>query len=70
MYAGEYMPPSSAGGRHPLPLTLNALGASAGFAAQVAVWRGLVLSRRLSGICASKIKRHSFLWRSDLACHF
>jgi hypothetical protein len=44
MYVGEYMQPSSASRRDPLPLTLNALGACAGFAAQVAVWRGMVLS--------------------------
>jgi hypothetical protein len=43
MYADEYTSRSSPHTRDPVPLILNALGACAGFAAQVAVWRDLVL---------------------------
>jgi hypothetical protein len=43
MYATEYPPRSLPRERSPVPSMLNALGACAGFAAQVAVWRELVL---------------------------
>jgi len=43
MYASEYRSQSFATMRDPVPSMLNALGACAGFAAQVAVWRELVL---------------------------
>jgi hypothetical protein len=43
MYAAEYSSQSLASMRDPAPSMLNALGACAGFAAQVAVWRELVL---------------------------
>jgi hypothetical protein len=43
MYATEYTSQSLARMRDPVPSMLNALGACAGFAAQVAVWRTLVL---------------------------
>jgi hypothetical protein len=43
LYATEYPPHSLLSERSPVPSMLNALGACAGFAAQVAVWRELVL---------------------------
>jgi hypothetical protein len=43
MYATEYPPQSLPREPSPVPSMLNALGACAGFAAQVAVWRELVL---------------------------
>jgi len=43
MYAAEYKSQSLAHMRDPAPSILNALGACAGFAAQVAVWHELVL---------------------------
>ena len=43
MYATEYPPQSLLRERSPVPSMLNAVGACAGFAAQVAVWRELVL---------------------------
>src|SRR5262245_26489946 len=43
MYASEYRSQSFATMRDPVPSMLNALGACAGFAAQVAAWRELVL---------------------------
>jgi hypothetical protein len=43
MYATEYPPQSLLREPSPVPSMLNALGACAGFAAQVAVWRELVL---------------------------
>jgi hypothetical protein len=43
MYATEYTSQSLVRMRDPVPSMLNALGACAGFAAQVAVWRTLVL---------------------------
>jgi hypothetical protein len=45
LYATEYTSESLARMRDPVPAMLNALGACAGFAAQVAVWRALVLPR-------------------------
>src|SRR5215467_7542182 len=42
MYATEYPPQSLLRERSPVPSMLNAVGACAGFAAQVAVWRELV----------------------------
>jgi hypothetical protein len=46
MYAAEYAAPSAVPGREPVPSVLNALGACAGFAAQVAVWHELILPRK------------------------
>jgi hypothetical protein len=43
MYASEYSPQSLLREPSPVPSMLNALGACAGFAAQIAVWRELVL---------------------------
>jgi hypothetical protein len=43
MYAEEYPHQSLLSERSPVPSMLNALGACAGFAAQVAVWRELIL---------------------------
>jgi hypothetical protein len=43
MYGSEYPPQSLLHEPSPVPSMLNALGACAGFAAQVAVWRELVL---------------------------
>jgi hypothetical protein len=45
LYATEYTSESLARMRDPVPAMLNALGACAGFAAQVAVWRTLVLPK-------------------------
>ena len=46
MYTAEYASPASAPADSPAPAILNALGACAGFAAQVAVWRELILPKR------------------------
>jgi hypothetical protein len=43
MYAAEYRSQPFVTMRDPVPSMLNALGACAGFAAQVAVWRELIL---------------------------
>jgi hypothetical protein len=43
MYVAEYAVLARASGKNSVPAVLNALGACAGFAAQVAVWRELIL---------------------------
>jgi hypothetical protein len=45
MYAAEYASPAITSANGPAPAMLNALGACAGFAAQIAVWRELVLPK-------------------------
>src|SRR5215471_6480857 len=45
MYAAEYASRASASANSPAPAILNALGACAGFAAQIAIWRELILPK-------------------------
>src|ERR1700730_13373991 len=46
MYAAEYASSASTSGNSFAPAILNALGACAGFAAQIAVWRELILPQK------------------------
>src|SRR5436189_4652598 len=46
MYAAEYASSAGASGNGVAPSILNALGVCAGFAAQIAVWRELVLPNK------------------------